>query len=311
MDVRLDQLTHTYSIVAYDRERRQLGVAVQSHWFAVGSVVTWAEAGVGAVATQAFTEVGYGPRGLVLMREGKTAAEALDELVGADNGRDLRQVAMVDAQGHVAAHTGQLTIAEAGHIIGDGFSVQANMMLNATVWPAMDDAYRQSEGDLAARMMAALEAAQQAGGDIRGTQSAALLIVNAEKTEPSWSGRLVDLRVDDSPNPLLELRRLLRIQQAYALMREANESRLGHGDTHSAAVDFERAEALAPDNLEIRFWHAVSLATSGGASEALSIFRSVFEQDRNWLTLALRLADAGLLPDGSDLLKDIRAQGRT
>lgn len=170
---------HTYSIVARDPHTGQLGVAVQSHYFSVGSIVTWAEAGVGAVATQSFVRVDYGPEGLDLLREGRSATEVLTSFVAADKDRDVRQLAMIDAQGDVAAHTGALCIQGAGHIIGDQFSVQANLMIDDTIWPAMDEAYRSAEGDLADRLVAALQAAQDAGGDIRGQQSAAFLLCQA------------------------------------------------------------------------------------------------------------------------------------
>jgi len=205
----------TYSIVARDPKTGELGVAVQSHWFAVGALVTWAEPGVGAVATQANIDPGYGPRALALLRAGKSAREALAELLAKDTEREVRQVALVDARGNVAAHTGKDTIPFAGHQTGTGFSVQANIMANEKVWPAMARAYRETKGPLAERLLAALDAAQAAGGDVRGKQSAAILIVGPDKVEEAWRGVRLNLRVDDAREPLTELRRLYKLARAY------------------------------------------------------------------------------------------------
>jgi uncharacterized Ntn-hydrolase superfamily protein len=206
---------HTFSIVARDPATGEMGVAVQSHWFSVGSNVAWAEAGVGAVATQSFIDPSYGRGGLELMRGGASAEEALKTLLARDEGRDVRQVAMVDARGRVAAHTGAKCIEAAGDRVGKDYSVQANLMSNGRVWPAMASAFESARGDLADRMLAALDAAQAAGGDIRGRQSAALVVVKAESTGKPWADRVFDLRVDDSAEPLKELRRLVRLQRAY------------------------------------------------------------------------------------------------
>ncbi|HEX2271569.1 MAG TPA: DUF1028 domain-containing protein, partial [Pyrinomonadaceae bacterium] len=206
---------HTYSIVARDPNTGELGVAVQSHWFSVGPIVAWAEAGVGAVATQSFVDPSYGKNGLDLMRSGKSAPDTLKELLAKDEAREVRQVAMIDAQGRVDAFTGKNDIQAAGHIVGQNFSVQANLMLNDKVWPAMARAFESAKGDLAERMLAALDAAQAAGGDIRGKQSAALIVVTGKPTGQAWKDRTFDLRVDDSPEPLRELRRLVRLQRAY------------------------------------------------------------------------------------------------
>jgi uncharacterized Ntn-hydrolase superfamily protein len=218
-------VVHTFSIVARDPATGEMGVAVQSHWFSVGSIVTWAEAGVGAIATQSFVDPGYGLKGLELMRKGTPAAVALDRLVAEDKQPDGRQVAMIDAQGRVAAYTGKSAIAAAGHHVGNQFAVQANMMANAKVWPAMAAAYQSTKGDLADRLLAALEAAQAAGGDLRGRQSAAILVVKGTSTGRPWAGadRVFDLRVDDHPQPITELRRLVRLQRAYAHANHGDE----------------------------------------------------------------------------------------
>ena len=206
---------HTFSIVARDPKTGEMGVAVQSHYFSVGPVVAWAEAGVGAVATQSLVEISYGPKGLELMRQGKSSADALADLIAKDEQRDVRQVAMVDAHGHAAAWTGPKCIEAAGQETGEGFSAQANLMGKDTVWPAMAKAFREATGDLAERLLQTLEAGQKAGGDIRGQQSAAIVVVKGTSSGQPWKDRVFDLRVEDNPRPIEELRRLVRLQRAY------------------------------------------------------------------------------------------------
>jgi uncharacterized Ntn-hydrolase superfamily protein len=230
------------------------------------------------------------------MRAGRSAPESLRALLAGDEGRDVRQVAMIDASGKVAAHTGSKNIAAAGQIVGDGFSVQANMMLNEKVWPAMDAAYRNTKGDLAGRMMAALEAAQAAGGDIRGRQSAALVVVRARASGKPWNDRVYDLRVDDHAEPLKELRRLLTLQRAYNHMNEGDLA-VEVKDDARALREYSAAAALVPDNLEMVFWHAVALVNMRRVEESLPLFRRVFAKDRNWVELTRRLPKAGLLSE--------------
>ena len=286
---------NTFSIVARDPATGQMGVAVQSHWFAVGSVVTWGEPGVGVVATQSFVDPSYGPLGLALMKSGKTAREALDGLLAADAGRDVRQVAFLDVNGSMATHTGSSCIAAAGHQIGATFSVQANLMDNDRVWPAMAKAFESAKGDLAERMLAALDAAQAAGGDIRGKQSAALLVVSGTPGGRPWSGRLFDLRVDDSPEPLKELRRLVVLQRAYNHMN-AGDLAVEKKDNEGALRAYKAAAALVPGNAEMVYWHAVALVNMGRVDESLPLFRKVFKTEPRWRELTKRLPPAGLLP---------------
>jgi uncharacterized Ntn-hydrolase superfamily protein len=281
-----------------------MGVAVQSHWFSVGSVVTWAEAGVGAVATQAMVEVSHGPLGLHLMRGGRSAPQALQALLAADEGRDLRQVALVDSEGRLATHTGRRCIADAGHVVGEGFSVQANMMAVPDVWPAMADAYRGSTGDLAERMLAALEAGQAAGGDIRGRQSAAVLIVEAESTGRPWADKVLELRVEDHARPIRELRRLVTLHRAYEHMNRGDDL-LGSGRVQDALEEYRIAAQMAPQIEELPFWHAVTLADLGRVDEALPIFRQVFAVNADWATLVQRLPAAGLLRDDAEMMRRI------
>jgi len=285
---------HTYSIVARDPDSGQLGVAVQSHWFAVGSLVPWAEAGVGAVATQSFVEARYGFAGLDLMRSGLDARHVMDALLAADEHRDVRQVAMIDAQGVTAVHTGAHCIPYAGHLTGDDFTVQANLMLNEGVPGAMAAAYRRARGSLAERMLAALDAAQSAGGDLRGRQSAAILVVSGEATGQPLQDRLVDLHVEDHPEPLVELRRLLVLQTAYGYMNRGDQA-LERNDVDAAMQDYGRARALSPDNLEMKFWHAVSLLNAGRAAAAMPVLEEIFSAEPAWRVLLQRLAAAQLL----------------
>ena len=299
----------TYSIVARDPATGEIGVAVQSHWFSVGSVVPWAEAGVGAVATQSFVDPSYGQLGLAHMRAGRSAADSLASLIAGDSGEAVRQVAMIDTQGRVAAHTGVNCIADAGHVVDSElqFSVQANLMAAADVWPAMARAYRESGGDLAERMLAALAAAQAAGGDIRGRQSAALVVVAAEGSGRPWVDRKFDLRIEDHPLPIEELRRLVRLQRAYLHMN-AGDVAVEHGDFALASREYGAARELAPEIAEIPFWHAVTLVGNEQLEASLPIFRDVFDQEPIWLELLPRLVKAGLLPDDPALLAKIRAE---
>ena len=300
-------LAHTFSIVARDPESGELGVAVQSHYFSVGSIVAWAEAGVGAVATQSLVEVSYGPLGLDLMRGGRTVHQTMAELLAADDGRELRQVGMVDSQGMVATHTGSRCIADAGHEKGDAFCVQANMMANATIWPAMAQAYRTAQRDLAERMLVALEAGQAAGGDIRGRQSASILVVGLESSDRPWANRLMDLRVEDHPQPIRELRRLVDLFRAYHHVNMGDDL-LGAGEIEAALREYAAASAMAPDNEELRFWHAVTLADLGRVEEALPLFRETFALNPDWAKLLERLRPAGLLSLGDDSLRCILAE---
>ena len=298
----------TYSIVARDPATGELGVAVQSHWFSVGASVSWAEAGVGAVATQSFQDVSYGPLGLALMRAGKSAPEALAALLTTDANREVRQVAMVDAQGRVAVHTGARCIQAAGHASGAGFTVEANLMDNDRVWSAMKAAYEAATGDLADRLLAALDAAEAVGGDIRGRQSAALLVVRGTSTGRPWADRRFDLRVEDHPQPLVELRRLVVLARAYERMNRGDEL-AAEARWDEATREYAAAAAMAPQIAELPFWHAATLAAAGHLDEARPLFAEVFAREPRWRTLVPRLPAAGLLPDDPTLIAAIVAIG--
>jgi uncharacterized Ntn-hydrolase superfamily protein len=291
----------TYSIVARDRDSGELGVAVQSHWFSVGSVVTWARPGAGAVATQATAEVAHGPNVLDGLAGGLGARAALEAVLAGDELAHVRQVGVVDAAGGATSHTGASCIPEAGHETGEGFSCQANMMATATVPAAMAAAYRAAGGDLAERMLAALDAAEAAGGDVRGRQSAALLVVPADG-EP-WRTRF-DVRVDDDPAPLTQLRRLLRLARAYELA-EHGDALMAAGSRDQARTRYVAAAELAPESDELLFWGGIGVAAEE-RERGLEMIRRAAAQNAAWLTLLERLP-ADLEPLAAPLLATLRA----
>jgi uncharacterized Ntn-hydrolase superfamily protein len=302
-----DKLVHTFSIVARDPQTGEMGVAVQSHWFSVGSIVSWAEAGVGAIATQSFVNVSFGPRGLELLKSGKSAQEVLNELIASDSGRDVRQLAIIDSKGRAVSYTGKKCIPAAGNFVGENFSVQANMMLNDKVWPAMAKAYQEAKGPLAERMLAALEAGQSVGGDIRGKQSAAIIVVNPKSTGKIWQDRVIDLRVEDNAEPILEIKRILKLYRAYEFMNRGDLA-VEKNDIPGAMENYGNAEKLFPDNLEMKYWHAVSLANSHMVKESLPIFKEVFHADKNWITLTERLPAVDLLSVSKEDFQKILSQ---
>jgi len=295
---------HTYSIVAYDKDTGDMGVAVQSHWYSVGTIVSWGEAGVGVIATQSFVNVSFGPRGLELLKKGFSAQQAVDELIKSDEGREFRQLAVLDAKGNAASFTGVKCIQPAGNIVGENFSVQANLMLNNKVWPAMAEAFENSNGPLAERMLIALEAAEEAGGDIRGKQSAALLVVRGKSTGNVWEDRLVELRVDDANEPLIELRRLLKVHRAYEHMNKGDIA-VEKNDMITAMNEYTAAMKMFPDNLEMKYWTAVTLANNNRLNEALPMFKEIFSKDSKWKLLTPRLIPNGLLKVDEEALKKI------
>ena len=299
----------TYSIVARDSATGEIGVAVQSHWFSVGASVPWAEAGVGAVATQSFVEPSYGHLGLELMRLGRTAPEALAALVTSDRDSAVRQVGMVDAAGRAAAHTGGKDIPAAGHRVGRGYATQANLMAKATVWDAMARAYERSTGDLAERLLQALEAAEREGGDVRGRQSAAIVVVSGTRTGKPWVDRRVDLRVEDHPQPVAELRRLVKLGRLYQKMNEG-DAHVTAGDLPKALAAYGAATSMLPDratNGEAAFWTGISLASAKRVDEALPYLARAQAVHAGWAELVPRLAAAGLLPDDPALVRRLVA----
>lgn len=301
-------LVSTYSIVARDPDTGEMGVAVQSHWFSVGSIVSWGEAGVGVVATQSFVNPAFGPNGLELLKTGMTAEQVVDKLIAEDEGRDVRQLAIIDVNGNVKSYTGKNCIPGAGNIVGENYSVQANLMLNDKVPGAMSKAFEESNGPLAERLMAALFAAEQVGGDIRGKQSAAILVVKERSTGKVWEDRLIDLRVEDDPYPLDKLDRLLKIHRAYNHMN-AGDLAVEHGDMELAMKEYSAAEKMFPENEEMKYWHAVTLATNGDVEGALPLFKAVFKKNENWKILTPRLVPIGLLNVNKEDLQKILSVG--
>ena len=304
---------HTFSIVARHPRSGQIGVAVQSHWFSVGSVVPWVQAGVGAVATQSMVEVNYGPHGLARMAAGEAPLDALTALLNLDESQALRQVAFVNAAGDIAVHTGSQCVAEANHCCGAGFSAQANMMRFPGVPEAMAADYTKAledeSLDLAECLMRALEAAQAAGGDIRGMQSAAMRIASAEKQAQSWQGLAVDVRVEDHPQPLAELRRLVQINRAYTYMNLGDELLAVH-QVEGALAAYQQAAEICPEIAEMPFWQAVSLVNIGNTAAALPIFTDVFSRDPLLAEMLLRLPPAGLIEADPQTVQKIYALKR-
>lgn len=292
----------TYSIVARDPDTGELGVAVQSCWFSVGSVVTWARAGVGAVATQAMVEAGYGPRCLELLAAGADAARALDEAWADDPGNVVRQVAVVDASGAVSGRTGELCIDHAGDRQGDGYSVQANMMASDRVWPAMAEAFEATGGPLSERLLAALRAAEAAGGDARGRMSAAMLVVDGDRRERPWEGVVVDVRVEHHPEPLDELARLLATAGAFRAC-DQGETALFEGDPAAALAAANRGLAALPDEGNLHLLRAGALLMSGSVEEGVAEARGLVASNPSWAVVLRSVAGKGLfpLPDGVDL----------
>jgi uncharacterized Ntn-hydrolase superfamily protein len=275
----------TFSIAAIDPAEGQMGVAVQSHWFSAGSIVGWAEPGVGVVAIQAALDATYGRLGLAMMKAGKTPQQTLKALLAADPTSEVKQTAILGIQGRVAAHTGVECIPEAGHTVDEGCSAQANIMRNREVWPAILTAFRDSKGKpFAYRLMEALEAGQAAGGDIRGMQSSAMLIVKIHPDEVRWKEKILDLRVEDHPEPLKELRRLLKINEAYK-HADNGDNLVTRGKVREAIEEYKRAGELAPQIEELRFWQAVTLLSQGMTEDAMPIFREVFAINPDWKQL--------------------------
>lgn len=302
-----EPLVHTFSIVARDSITGEMAVGVQSHWFSVGTSVPWAEAGVGAVATQSFTDKSYGTKGLALLKQGFTAQQALDSLTKADAGREVRQVAIIDKNGNVAAYTGKSCIQYATHITGSNFSVQSNMMLSSNVCQNMERSFKNAAGKpLAERVLLALEAAQNAGGDIRGMQAAAIVVVQGTSNGQPWQEKTVDLRVDDNAEPLKELRRLYNVHQAYEHMNKGDLA-VEKNDMTLAMKEYNAAMKMFPKNLEMQYWTAITLANNKQIAKAKPMLKSIFMKDSHWKELTRRLRPVGLITVTDKELQEILA----
>ncbi|HYJ38439.1 MAG TPA: DUF1028 domain-containing protein [Chitinophagaceae bacterium] len=296
---------HTYSIVARDPKTGEMAVAVQSHWFSVGTVVAWGEAGVGVVATQSFVNKSFGLRGLELLKQGKSPQEAMNILLSDDAGKEVRQVAILDMLGRVATHTGKNCIDAAGHLNGENFSVQANMMLNNKVWPEMARAWKENERlTLPERIIQVMKAAQSAGGDIRGQQSAVLMVFAPQKTKEPWNDKLIDLRIDDSNEPVKELERLLTVHRAYEHMNQG-DLYVEKNDMANAMKEYNAAMKQFPNNLEMKYWTAITLANNKQVDKALPMLKEIYARDSNWRELTRRLPKVGLLNVNETELKQM------
>jgi len=228
----------TFSIVGFDPETKDLGVAVASKFIAVGALVPWAEANVGAIATQALANISYGPRGLELLRRGYSAKKVLQILISDDPQREERQVGIVDSKGEAAAFTGSKCYPYAGHIVGENYAVQGNILTEPEVLEEMAKAFEKTKGELVDRLLAALEAGDKAGGDRRGKQSAAIIVVREKGGYGGYTDRYVDLRVDDHPEPVQELKRLFKIWELTLLTREKPDDIV---DKNEVAAAVQRA----------------------------------------------------------------------
>jgi uncharacterized Ntn-hydrolase superfamily protein len=284
----------TYSIVARDRMSGRFGIAIQTCWPFVGAGCPWVESGVGAVVTQSYAEVAHGPNGLARLRTGEAPAEALAAMLGADPGRDIRQVGIVAADGRSAAYTGARCVQAAGHVTAEDVSIQANMMEGPTVWPAMLAAWQSTDGELADRLLAALRAAEAQGGDLRGRQAAAL-VISGTPTDPPWL-RSLDLRVDDDRAPLDELERLLRLRRGYDQLDVA-EDKAAAGDLERARAASEEASRLAPDDSQVLVWRAVGMAAAGLIEPARALLATATETNPRWPEFVRRFVDAGPQPE--------------
>lgn len=298
---------HTFSVVGRDSVTGEIAVAVQSHWFSVGTVVSWGEAGVGVIATQSFVNKSFGIRGLHLLKQGLSPQEVVDSLLKNDPGKEVRQLAVLDIKGRVATHTGKNCIDYAGHLNGDNFSVQANMMLNNKVWPAMAAAWKSNNKlPLAERMIEVLKAGQSVGGDVRGKQSSVLLVFAPKASDQPWEDKLIDLRVDDNQEPIKEIERLLKVHRAFDHMNKGDWYS-EKNDMVKAMEEYNAAMKLFPQNLEMQYWTAITLANNKKLKEAVVMLQKIYKQDANWRELTKRLPKVNLLTvsdnDYRDLIK--------
>jgi uncharacterized Ntn-hydrolase superfamily protein len=298
----------TYSIVARDPVDGRFGVAIQSCWPFTGAGCPWLEVGVGAVVTQSYREIAHGPNGLARLRDGDAAPRALERVIADDDGREMRQVGIVDAAGRSASWTGSRCVEAAGHLTADGVAIQANMMERSTVWPAMLEAFQGAEGPLARRLLAALRAAEGEGGDIRGRQSAAL-VTSGAAGEPAWT-REVDLRVDEHPAPLDELERLLRVQDAYDAIDTAEELAAA-GNVPAALAAWATAGELAPDDAQVAVWRALAYAAGGRLGSARPLLERATRTNPRWPEFIERLVESEVQPELLDGGRALLAAWRT
>lgn len=301
-----DEFAHTYSIIAIDQKEGLMAVGVQSHWFNVGRIVPWAKAGVGVIATQSFANTKLGYQGLTLLEENMHPEEVLSKLLTEDEGLDYRQFAILDAQERISAFTGEKCIQHASHYIGENYSVQANMMANDKVVPSMSLTFEERQDlPLPERVLEALKSAQSAGGDIRGQQSVALIVVQISPNEAEKNKEYeIDLRVEDSQEPLHELERLLKIHRGYELMNQADQA-LEIEDYTTALYLYNKAEDLMPNNIELQFWKSIAIISSGDEKKGVKSLKKVVKGNVNWQKLFLQLVKEGFLDVSEKVYQEI------
>jgi uncharacterized Ntn-hydrolase superfamily protein len=297
-------LVSTFSIVAFDPSTRELGVAVQSRYFSVGSVVPWAEAGVGAIATQSFVNVSYGPKGLELLKQGMPVDDVIDRLTKDDVGKDSRQLGVIDAKGNAAAFTGKKCLEWAGSKVGKNYSVQGNILASEDVVNRMAESFEFAKGDLGSRLVAALEGGENAGGDARGRQSAALLVVRENRGRASYGDRYIDLRVEDHSNPIGELERLLDMHRVYSLIDESEEE-LTKNNFETALSTLKKAAALNPNVDDIHVDLGIINMKMGRKEEAIRAFEEALRLNPKLKSLIKQLPKAGWMDADEEVFKKL------
>ena len=297
-------LVSTFSIVAFDPSTKDLGVAVQSRYFSVGSVVPWAEAEVGAVATQSFVNVSYGPHGLRLLKEGLTVDEVIDRLTQEDQEKEYRQLGIIDSEGNANAFTGKKCLEWAGSKVGKNYAAQGNILAGEEVIQNMGRNFESTRGDLAERLVAALEGGEAAGGDARGRQSAALLVVRKNLGRAGYGDRYIDLRVEDNPDPIAELKRLLNLHRVYSLIDDSEDS-LTKGDLKAALGDLKKAIAMTQKNDDAYVDLGIVNLKLGKKKEAISAFKKALRLNPKMKTLIKQLPAAGLMKSNKEIFVEL------
>lgn len=299
-----NQLASTFSIVAFDPLTKDLGVAVQSRYFSVGSVVPWAEADVGAVATQSFCNVSYGPNGLQLLKKGLSVDQVTDRLTKGDSGKDYRQLGIIDSKGEASAFTGKRCLKWAGSKVGKGYAAQGNILAGEEVIQNISNKFQYTKGDLAERLVAALEGGEAAGGDVRGRQSAALLVVRRNFGRAGYGDRYIDLRVEDHPDPIAELRRLLNLHRVYSLI-DYSEDSLTKGDMKSALRYLKKAISMSQENDDAYIDLGIVNLKLGKKKEAIIAFKQALRLNPNIKMLIKQLPDVGLMEPNVKIFKEL------
>jgi uncharacterized Ntn-hydrolase superfamily protein len=300
----LAHLASTFSIVAFDPITKDLGVAVQSRYFSVGSVVPWAESGVGAIATQSFVNVSYGPRGLELLKEGLNVEDVIGRLTRDDEGKEFRQLGIIDSKGNASAFTGWRCLEWAGSIVGKNYTAQGNILAGEDVVKGMSQKFESTKGELADKLVAALEGGQEGGGDARGRQSAALLVVRKNVGRAGYGDRYIDLRVEDHPEPIAELKRLLVMHRVYRLIDDGEE-KMATGDPEGGLSMIKEAVSLGPSIDDAHIDLGVIYLKLGKRDEALKAFGQALKLNPRMKTMIKQLPGAGLMEKDPEIFKEL------